>query len=74
MSEGSLDQFASSSHKQTSKHKEDVMFLIKDMFLLGMSEFAKTLGTVFSAPAHGKNQISLELDKWEDELIQQRQW
>lgn len=74
MSDSSLDQFASSSHKQTTKHKEDVMFLIKDMFLLGMSEFAKTLGTVFSAPSHGKNQISLELDKREDELIQQRQW
>jgi hypothetical protein len=68
-----LDQFSSSAHKHTSKHKEDVIFLIKDMFALWMTEFSKTLGTIFSSPASGKGQVSLELDKREDDLIRQRQ-
>lgn len=68
-----LDQFANTAHKQTSKHKEDLAFLIKDMFVVGMNEFAKTLWTMISLPAHGKNQVTLELEKREDEVIQQRQ-
>lgn len=67
-----LDQFGNSIDKHTNKNKQDIMFLIKDMFLLGMDEFSKTLWTMFASPMQGKNQIPLALEKWEEALIEQR--
>ncbi len=53
-------------------YKKNLMSIIKDTFGLGMGEMSKTISKMFSAPAEGENQITKELELFEESLINQK--
>lgn len=57
---------------QKKQYQKWLYNTIKDTFGLGIKEFSKTTSKIFAAPTKGKNQITPELEKYEEKIILDR--
>lgn len=52
--------------------KQNIIAIIKDTFSTGIDEMSRTLSKIFSTPKSWDNQITKELEQFEEELINQK--
>jgi len=53
-------------------HQKNIISIIKDTFSIGMQEMSSTLSKIFSNPKLWENQITKELEQFEETLIAEK--